>query len=64
MEKRIIEEGTCPNCQSDDIEYGAIEVSDEGIYYPCICNKCGRAFEEHYDIKFAGHMVNGEFLAV
>lgn len=49
------EQGVCPCCGSDDIEYGIAEVEfPTGVYQDCTCNKCGANFDEWYDIKFSG----------
>jgi len=52
-----IEQGVCPYCGSMDINYDAIELKDEMLYYPAHCCDCGRSFEEWYDLVFAGHNV-------
>lgn len=51
------EEGRCPYCGSDDIEYGAGEVDTSGYYYPCTCNACKGHFFECYDLDFAGYNI-------
>lgn len=58
-----IEEGVCPICGSDNIEYGSLEVCDAGVYYSVRCEDCQASFQEHYNLEFAGHVVNGEFKA-
>ena len=49
------EQGICPICNSDNISYGTIEVTDVGVFYPAWCHDCNATFEEHYDLSFAGH---------
>ena len=50
------EQGICPICNSDNIEYvGSMEITDVGVYYNAYCKDCGASFEEHYDLSFAGH---------
>ena len=58
-----IAEGTCPVCGSENIEYGSLEVCDAGVYYEVHCLDCNADYQEHYDLSFAGHVVNGEFKA-
>lgn len=53
-----IEEGVCPVCGDDDLDYGAIEVEGNMIYYPWTCNACGTTGEEWYELHFTGHNVN------
>ena len=59
-----IEKGKCPYCGSENVEYGSLEICDEGVYYKVFCNDCENNFEEHYDLKFAGHVIDGEFKAI
>ena len=55
QKKRQISRGICPNCGSDDLEYGAIEPEGEGIFYPYTCQGCGFDGDEYYDVSFTGH---------
>lgn len=49
-------EGVCPHCQSENIEYGDLEIEmPTGIYYKAQCSDCGTTFNEWYDVNFAGH---------
>ncbi len=54
---RIINEmGICPICHSHVLEYGAIEMEDDGMfYYPWICDDCKSEGAEWYRSDFAGH---------
>lgn len=52
-----IEQGKCPYCGSDDVEYGFREHVDDMIYYEVACKDCGRTFQEWYELKFSGHNV-------
>lgn len=44
------DEGDCPYCGSDDVDWGSLEVDDmsDRIYYLCTCNKCGKNFSIWY----------------
>lgn len=48
-------QGTCPICNSTNLTYGTIEITDVGVFYPATCEDCGADFEEHYNLSFAGH---------
>ena len=61
-----INQGICPQCGSDNLQYAAIEPEGEGIYYPYTCQNCDFSGEEYYDLSFAGHKDHdtGEFLSM
>lgn len=48
--------GKCPYCESDDIEYGALDFDNDitFVFYPCKCNKCGKEFNEGYTLEYTG----------
>lgn len=49
-------QGQCPYCNSNDLDYGAMEPEDDGlVYYPWKCNCCGGEGEEWYELNFIGH---------
>ena len=48
-------EGHCPKCDSQNINYGCLDVSDSLVYYPIECNDCGHEDEEYYSLTFVGH---------
>lgn len=43
------DEGTCPHCGSDDIDWGSLDVEDSYVYYDAYCNKCGESFKIWYN---------------
>lgn len=49
----IQEMGKCPKCGSTNIDYDAIEVQDNQVYYPCTCENCGAEFEEWYNLEYS-----------
>lgn len=49
------EQGKCPYCNHEDLEYGAAEFEGDMLYYPWTCEHCGRTGEEWYDLNFVGH---------
>jgi len=51
----MAEQGKCPKCESDDLDYGSLEPVDEGLYYPYTCNGCGFEGKEWYNLHFVGH---------
>jgi len=44
--------GQCPNCESIDIDYGAMELNGGFAYYPGTCNECGTQFKEWYNLVY------------
>lgn len=48
------QQGICPLCNSEDLNYGALNLEDDMVYYPCTCNKCGQDLEEWYSLQFSG----------
>lgn len=50
------EEGVCPVCDEEGIEYRVMEPTDNGVMYPWECSKCGATGEEHYNIEFCMHL--------
>lgn len=50
------EQGVCPYCNANNLEYGAVEFQDDGLlYYPWRCEQCGHSGEEWYSTNFIGH---------
>ena len=48
-------EGTCPVCNSDNIEYGCLDIADgNAVFYPCSCNECHSMWDEVYTLKYSG----------
>ena len=60
MRLKSNEDGKCPFCNSFDLDYGALEVADNYVYYPWTCNECGKSGDEFYELKFVGHNVYDE----
>ena len=46
------EEGRCPKCRSEDIDYGDMTRDGERIYYPFTCANCGFRGKEWYYVEF------------
>ncbi|MBC8428188.1 MAG: hypothetical protein H8D94_01820, partial [Candidatus Pelagibacter sp.] len=46
--KFLIQNGNCPNCNSDNLEYAGSEPLDDGYMYEFECADCGVMGEEHY----------------
>ena len=53
-DERKIQNGLCPQCNSDDVIYGSSELADEHIYYEGECKKCDIKFHEWYRLEFDG----------
>jgi predicted Zn-ribbon and HTH transcriptional regulator len=54
MKKSTIEEGKCPHCGGEYIDYDPAEWEPGAVYYPATCNDCGCTWEEWYELKFSG----------
>ena len=50
-----IEEGICPNCGSDGLEYSDTEFDDYSVSEPYKCLDCDFEGVELYTIEFKGH---------
>lgn len=59
MEKyKEIEQGICPVCGSENLNYEGLEPEEEMIVYPWTCENCGATGSEWYELQFAGHNVD------
>lgn len=55
------EQGTCPKCGGDNLDYGTLELEGYMAYYPYTCKDCGQQGEEWYYMRFDGHNIyNGK----
>jgi len=45
-------ENRCPECGSCKIDYGALEVHDNQVCYPCTCKDCGQNFKMWYRLVY------------
>ena len=44
--------GHCPNCKSTDLDYGTMDIQDDGISYRFECNNCGFVGKEWYNLIY------------
>lgn len=58
-EMKTKQQGICPKCNGNDLNYDAIERIDEGVEYPYTCNDCGFMGSEWYKLTFDYHMNTG-----
>jgi len=49
------EEGKCPVCDSDSLDFDSAEIDDKCVNYPWTCEGCGATGTESYDMEFNGH---------
>ncbi len=54
------QQGQCAKCGSDNIDYDAIEMGDNALYYPYTCNDCKFSGEEWYDLIFSSNKLSDE----
>ncbi len=48
------EQGLCPYCGNDELNWGDFELESGGGHYEVGCNKCGKHFHECYGMPFEG----------
>lgn len=51
------EQGKCPRCKSENLDYFATEYVENMCHFDYKCEDCGQEGEEWYDLVFAGHNV-------
>lgn len=58
--------GSCPVCDNESIQYGAVSFEGEQCYFPWTCLHCGQTGEEWYNMEFIGHNIDfdGESLEI
>lgn len=44
--------GKCPNCGNEDLDYRAIEVKGQAVFYPFKCEECNTTGEEWYTLEY------------
>ena len=49
-----VEQGICPKCHSENVDYDSIELDGNTAYYPCTCQECGTTWNECYNLDFVG----------
>lgn len=55
------EQGLCPKCGGYHLDYGTLEIEDDGMcYYSYKCKDCGQEGEEWYRMEFNGHNIYNE----
>ena len=50
--------GKCPNCNSEDLDYDAVELEGESLFYPFVCNNCKANGQEWYNLKYISSVVS------
>ena len=45
-------QGECPQCASLDISYDPMELHDDNVCYPLVCNECHYEGKEWYELKY------------
>lgn len=45
--------GHCPKCESEEIEYGAVEYINDGLIFPSTCQDCKLEFNEYYNLVYS-----------
>ena len=46
--------GNCGKCNSENIDYGAIDNQDGLAFYPYECSDCGHTGKEWYELNYIG----------
>jgi len=54
MEKfKIQKQGYCPQCGSNNLDYGDTKLEGESLGYKFACNECDYEGVEWYDLKYS-----------
>lgn len=54
------QQGYCPICHCEELEYESIQLEGDLAYYPYICPNCHSRGEEWYRMDFNGHNIEAE----
>lgn len=54
------EQGYCPRCQGNNLDYQAVDFVELMAYFRWTCEDCGLEGEEWYSMNFQGHNVFDE----
>ncbi len=56
-DRRPNTEGQCPVCLRHALSYGLLEIQDEYVFYPYVCNnpECMFIGREYYHLEFSQH---------
>lgn len=57
---KIHQEGVCPICDDDCLNYGDFIFSGNKAYYTWECEQCGSSGEEWYELNFINHQIKGK----
>lgn len=60
MKVKCNEQGLCPKCESNNLDYGCVQFDGNMCYFPYICAECGTQGEEWYSMEFEGHNIKTE----
>lgn len=52
--KKVVTQGHCPKCGSDNLDYGAPDWRDGAVDFPFTCKDCDFSGTENYIMDFAG----------
>tara|TARA_R100001463_G_scaffold82951_1_gene137604 strand:- start:4 stop:213 length:210 start_codon:yes stop_codon:yes gene_type:complete len=45
-------QGYCPNCNSENLTYGRVQIDGNDLHYPYTCDDCNTKGKEHYYITY------------
>lgn len=45
-------QGRCPNCYSDNLDYGVSLLEGDSLGYSCTCSECNTKFIEWYNLEY------------
>lgn len=51
------EQGVCPVCNSENLEYGSSDFEGDAVGYDWTCEDCGSYGMEWYELTFSNHNV-------
>jgi hypothetical protein len=53
------EEGLCPKCGKEELEYGNSEPEDNSLFYEFTCLNCGCVGREYYTLEYSETIIDG-----
>ena len=54
------EAGKCPNCGSENLDYGDYELEGETISYEFTCDDCGTYSKEYFNLTYCETIIEGQ----
>jgi predicted nucleic acid-binding Zn-ribbon protein len=53
---QLVQQGYCPNCGKNNLDYSPIEIDGQSLCYPFRCEDCDHEGEEWYNLEFTSYV--------